>query len=858
MATIHVYSDFRVYPGETLSFTNEAAFWIEDHGAPSPSLYIDGEVLMQANSGDHFVIGIGYGWQDGVVHISAGGAVRATLTDPYGELTGYAASSWSPQFINEGVFDIEAASWATGLVTWDAGPWTFRNSGEFTVTSGGFAHGVRLSNAGAVLNSGNIVVSGGTGTQAVIINGFGGELQNSGLIRATDNDPDYLSVAVRWNATFGAGQIFHNSGTIEGEYALIVWPYVSDENLLLFRNSGTMRGIVDLGHGHGELRNEGLVDGFVFLGVGNDVYDGRLGAISGDVYGEDGTDTLLGGAFSDGLFGDFGADSIDGGAGDDWIEGGRDGDWLAGGAGFDLLSYESATMAVQVDLAAGRGFSSGEDTLSGFEWVLGGVFADTIAGSAAAETLFGWDGGDLLNGAGGDDLLFGEAGDDRLTGGSGHDHLFGGHGADTLDGGAGFDYVRYDDQAYAGFIVSLSNPALNTGAAAGDVLIGIEGLVLGTGNDVGYGDGGDNYLYGMAGHDNLYGGAGADYLHGGSGFDYARYDAETSGFTASLAVPAHNTGAAAGDVFVEIEGLILGSGNDWAYGDAGANYLYGMAGHDNLIGGAGADYLHGGAGFDYVRYDAETSGFTVSLAAPARNSGAAAGDVLVEIEGLVLGGGNDVAYGDAGANYLYGMGGADNLFGGAGADYLHGGAGFDYARYDDQAYGGFTASLANPGANTGAAAGDVFAEIEGLVLGSGDDSGAGNGADNYLYGLGGNDTLDGGAGADHLHGGAGGDRFVVSSAAHSSAAAPDRVLDFNPGEGDLIDVSAVDADPGQGGDQAFAFVAAFSGTAGQVRAVVDAGLNQTRLEFDLNGDGAGQEMVILLTGQFATALGLVL
>ncbi|MFC3077021.1 hypothetical protein ACFODL_02845 [Phenylobacterium terrae] len=557
-------------------------------------------------------------------------------------------------------------------------------------------------------------------------------------------------------------------------------------------------------------------------------------------------DTIDGLAGGDILFGGSGDDSLAGGDDDDLLEGGRGDDTLSGGAGIDRVTYANSAGAtgVQVSLLVAGPQDVGE-----------GLGRDVLLGI------------ENLSGTNRNDRLVGDGGANRLDGLAGHDILYGGGGADTLDGGAGFDYVRYDDQAYAGFIVSLSNPALNTGAAAGDVLIGIEGLVLGTGNDVGYGDGGDNYLYGMAGHDNLYGGAGADYLHGGSGFDYARYDAETSGFTASLADPAHNTGAAAGDVFVEIEGLILGSGNDWAYGDAGANYLYGMAGHDNLIGGAGADYLHGGAGFDYVRYDAETSGFTVSLAAPARNSGAAAGDVLVEIEGLVLGSGNDVAYGDAGANYLYGMGGADNLFGGAGADYLHGGAGFDYARYDDQAYGGFTASLANPGANTGAAAGDVFAEIEGLVLGSGDDSGAGNGADNYLYGLGGNDTLDGGGGADHLHGGAGADdllggagadRFVIANAAHSTAAAPDRVLDFDWSLGDLVDVSGVDANPGVAGDQAFEFVGAFTGTAGQVRPVIDYGMNQTRLEFDINGDGVGQEMVVILSGHQPMGAGLVL
>ncbi|MFC3077022.1 calcium-binding protein [Phenylobacterium terrae] len=585
--------------------------------------------------------------------------------------------------------------------------------------------------------------------------------------------------------------------------------------------------------------------------------DAGRNALSGGL----GDDQLAGGDESDALFGGDGADTLAGDAGDDALFGDAGDDRLVGGIGFDWAVFTDAG-GVSVDLGAAQavGATSGSDGLFEIEGVWGSTLSDTLIGDGGANVLVGDAGDDVLAGAGDDDWLFGGAGNDALDGGDGDDALFGGAGADHHAGGLGFDEARYDDAGFGGLTASLADPARNTGAAAGDTYDSIEGLVLSPGSDRGYGDAGANRILGRGGHDHLYGGGGADTLDGGWGFDYARYDdAAYAGFTASLADPTRNTGAAAGDVFVAIEGLVLGSGNDWGYGDGADNYLYGMGGHDNLIGGAGADHLHGGAGFDYVRYDdAAYPGFTASLADPTRNTGAAAGDRYAEIEGLILGSGNDFGYGDAGANYLYGMGGHDNLIGGAGADYLHGGAGFDYARYDDQAYAGFTASLGSPGANTGAAAGDRYAEIEGLVLGSGNDSGVGDAADNYLYGMAGDDTLDGGGGADHLHGGAGADRFVISSASHSRASGPDRVLDFDPGQGDVIDVSALDADPGQSGDQAFAFVASFTNTVGQVRAVVDAARNETRLEFDLNGDGVGQEMLILLTGQFPSASGLAL
>ena len=83
---------------------------------------------------------------------------------------------------------------------------------------------------------------------------------------------------------------------------------------------------------------------------------------------------------------------------------------------------------------------------------------------------------------------------------------------------------------------------------------------------------------------------GADSLNGGAGFDTAAYYNATFRVTASLINAAANTGEAAGDTYVSIEGLIGSSFNDQLTGDGGSN---------TLIGGSGADALDGGAGFDY-------------------------------------------------------------------------------------------------------------------------------------------------------------------------------------------------------------------------------------------------------------------
>lgn len=143
----------------------------------------------------------------------------------------------------------------------------------------------------------------------------------------------------------------------------------------------------------------------------------------------------------------------------------------------------------------------------------------------------------------------------------------------------------------------------------------------------------------------------------------------------------------------------------------------------------------------------------------------------------------DTARGMGGADLLAGAGGNDRLLGGAGADTLDGGAG--------------------------------------------------------------RDRLPGGAGADVLTGGAGADRFVFTKAADLRG---ETLTDFTPAQGDKIDLSRVDADSTTKGMQDFSFLGAdaFTGTAGELRAVVTGG--ETRLLADLDGDGTA-DLRLILTGE---------
>lgn len=109
---------------------------------------------------------------------------------------------------------------------------------------------------------------------------------------------------------------------------------------------------------------------------------------------------------------------------------------------------------------------------------------------------------------------------------------------------------------------------------------------------------------------------------------------------------------------------------------------------------------------------------------------------------------------------------------------------------------------------SGGAAADV-------ILGrAGNDQLSGNGGADVLRGQAGNDTLDGGEGRDILIGGSGDDRFVFTAITHSLPGASDEMRAGDGGIafqgagaaiGDLIDVTAIDADTTVSGNQAFTF-----------------------------------------------------
>jgi Ca2+-binding RTX toxin-like protein len=571
----------------------------------------------------------------------------------------------------------------------------YTGSGNFTGTGNGLDNSITggIGNDTLTGNAGNDTLTGGAGADS--LNGGGGS--DTVIYEGT-------TAGIAVNLTTGAV-------TNDGFGSVDVITPATIENLRASAFNDVVQMSSSTGFVFGRAGNDSLTGGSgsdTFTpGSGNDTVDGGAGT---DVvsYSDDGLDqagiatqgvsvNLATGQATDNWGGTDTLSNIEnvvGSALDDVITGndavnilnaGAGADTLDGGAGFDFAAYTNATSGLTVDLgnpSNNTGEAEG-DTFANIEGLQGSGFNDTLVGDGQNNFLGGRGGADILNGAAGTDYadyrestsgitvdlanpanntgnavgdsyisiegIRGSSFDDTLVGNSGSNVLRGGAGADVLNGAGGLDMADYFDSATA-ITVSLFNPGINSGDAAGDTLLSIEAIRSGIFNDTLIGDSGDNALIGSAG---------ADSLDGGSGTDYADYRNATTGITVDLANPANNTDEATGDTFISIEALRGGDFGDTLNGNSEDNFLRG---------GLGADTLNGGAGHDIASYSNATSGLTADLGNAANNTGEAAGDVFTSIEGLQGSSFNDSLVGNEENNFLIGRLGNDSLMGGGGTD----------------------------------------------------------------------------------------------------------------------------------------------------------------------------------------------
>jgi Ca2+-binding RTX toxin-like protein len=542
--------------------------------------------------------------------------------------------------------------------------------------------------------------------------------------------------------------------------------------------------------------------------------------------------------------------------GDDVVNGG------VGGVDALIIDYRNATTSVVFDaltLSAVDGYdgrvSAGDRSVE-----FTGIERFSIVGGSAADNLRGGDRVDVLNGGGGADTM---------TGDLGGDYYVVDNAADAVieNAGEGVDTISTALAAYSLFGTNVENlTALSDsshdfrGSSANNVITGGAGADL-----LRLYDGGVDIVNAGSGSDSIFFGAtltASDIVNGGSGTDtivlqgdYAGGLTLTANVTAienisilgggntafgepgtnryDYVLTSHDSNFAAGDQ-ARINGAALLAGEDLTFNgsaETDASFVvYGGKGRDSLTGGLGndifffaeerfasGDTVNGGAGYDgmFLR-----GNYTIDFTAPGYTG------LFTSIENLTLTSATDERYARGG------------------------GTEFDY-----------NITLANAlvaAGQTLTVNGGLLMASETMILdGSLESDGLlrlfGGKADDTLKGGGQNDLIHGNLGADTLAGGGGADTFRYDMTAESNSASRDQIIDFTPGT-DKIDLSRIDARTNLAGDQAFTWIgaAAFSGTAGQLRAFQQGG--SWILEGDTNGDSVA-DLVVALTLQGPTPLG---
>jgi serralysin len=533
------------------------------------------------------------------------------------------------------------------------------------------------------------------------------------------------------------------------------------------------------------------------------------------------------------LTGGSGDDTITGGSGDDSIGGGQGADSMAGGDGDDLYSVDNAGDQVSDTSGVDQVYTTlASYTLTtGIEKLVGeSGLGQALTGNADANTIIAASGR-------GNDTLDGGAGADSLVGWAGNDVYVIDNAGDQISDTQGLDEVRTTLASYA---LGAGLEKLTGLSATGQALTG---------------NADRNTIAGGSGDDTLDGGANSDDLAGGAGNDVYLIDSSGDLITDVSGVDEVRTTLAKYTLAAKLEKLTgLAAIGQSLTGNTAANTIVGGSGADTLDGGLGADSLVGGAGTDTVTYAASGTGVVVDLVLGTA-SGGLGSDLLSQIENVIGSKKADGLTGDGGANNLLGGGGNDTLEGGGGNDLLSGGGGTDTASYA-HAGAAVTVDLSLTAAqNTKGAGSDTLDMIENLIGSAFADRLTGSDAANRLDGGEGNDTLIGAAGRDALTGGDGDDVFRFLALSDSTKKLADLIADL--GAADRIDLSAIDADAGTAGDQAFHQVAKFTHAAGELVVGYNADRDMTTLQLDVDGD-ARADMTITIAGDHADFAGFML
>ena len=325
------------------------------------------EATTQTTLGNVYIL-----TEDDDLHVGASVTLRSTYSDPETHTGADAIIAWTGTHritVDGTVYGEDEAINLVGCVTAQtvvvSATGKLYGGGDGVVTD---ADGVILDGVGTTLTNAGLIHAWGSAASVIVPDAGAISISNSGTM--------YGRVSGVWHK-FGNGVLnFTNTGRVESPNA----SYLGGESADNVTNSGQMIGLID-------------------LGGGNDLYDGRLGRITGSVLG---------------------------GAGNDSFRAGNSVDVFDGGDGYDTLNLSHLTTALRINLttpSANSGAAVIGDSYSGIERIMTGSGADHLTGNGGANRFDSGAGNATLLGGTGDDVLSGGAGKDYLTGGTGADQF---------------------------------------------------------------------------------------------------------------------------------------------------------------------------------------------------------------------------------------------------------------------------------------------------------------------------------------------------------------------------------------------------------------------------------------------------
>jgi VCBS repeat-containing protein len=386
---------------------------------------------------------------------------------------------------------------------------------------------------------------------------------------------------------------------------------------------------------------------------------------------------------NDGLWGSANNDLLDGGDGNDYIEG-RDGnDLILGGAGDDYIWGDNPNSG------------SGNDVLDG------GAGNDTIYGGGGNDCyVFGIGSGqDTIYDSSGnrDDVQFtqGVSPSDITLRRDNTDLYLSING--TTDVLKIQNYLSYDSNGMAMPGASIEEIRFDDGTVwtPAQVMGMVPNMVIqGTGgNDYLSGTGWNDTLIGGAGDDNLYGGDGNDTLDGGAGNDWNYDPAPTAGkvdavqFAAdvlpsdvsvrrywdSLYLTINGTtdvlnvyGYFSGSPNYSMEEIRFADGTVWSIDQVTAMASVATDGDNGLLGNAASNTIHGLGGNDWITGNNYSGGGGNDLL----YGDAGADEIIVDVNYSYSDTANDLVDGGSGDDYIESSVSNDLIIGGTGADYM--------------------------------------------------------------------------------------------------------------------------------------------------------------------------------------------